>query len=263
MSPAYPYLIEHEQNISNIIEEEENKFRKTLSNGLKEIEKFKKKGDLIDGSIAFKMYETYGFPMELTLEEFNLDAKKTEELINDFKSSAKKHQEKSRIGAMDKFKGGLADQSVEVTKLHTTHHILLKALQTVLGSNIKQKGSNITGERLRIDFNYSDKISDEAITKIETIVNSVINKDLKVERLEMPKSEAEKIGAEMEFGQKYPDTVSIYRIIDLNGTIISMEFCGGPHVNSTLDISEGNKKFKIISQENIGSGIRRLKAKLI
>ena len=263
MSPAYPYLIEQCEKIYSTIEEEENKFRKTLSNGLKEIDKLKNKNVQIDGTVAFHIYETYGFPMELTLEEFNLDAKKTEELITDFKSSAKIHQEKSRIGAMGKFKGGLADQSVEVTKLHTTHHILLKALQQLLNPNIKQKGSNITGERLRIDFNYNDKISEEDIQKIETFVNKIIYQDNKVEHIEMLKEEAEKIGAQMEFGQIYPDTVSIYKIHDSNGNIISMEFCGGPHVNSTIDISEGSKKFKIISQENIGSGLRRLKAKLI
>jgi alanyl-tRNA synthetase len=263
MSPAYPYLLEHCEKIYSTIEDEENKFRKTLGNGLKEIEKFKKKNTEIDGSIAFYIYETYGFPMELTLEEFDLDAKRTEALINDFKSSAKKHQEKSRFGAMGKFKGGLADQSIEVIKLHTTHHILLKGLQNILGKDIKQRGSNITGERLRIDFNYNDKISQEDIYKIETFVNKIISKDNRVEHIEMPKNEAEELGAEMEFGQKYPDMVSIYKISDKDENIISMEFCGGPHVNSTLEISAGSKKFKIISQENIGSGLRRLKAKLI
>jgi alanyl-tRNA synthetase len=263
MSPAYPYLLEQSQKIYSTIEEEENKFRKTLGNGLKEIEKLKKKGTLIDGSVAFHIYETYGFPMELTLEEFDLDAKKTEDLISDFKSSAKIHQEKSRIGAMDKFKGGLADKSVEVTKLHTTHHILLKALQKILDPSIKQRGSNITGERLRIDFNYNERLTPEEIVRIENFVNEVIQKDNTVEHIEMPKSEAEKIGAEMEFGQKYPDTVSIYKITDSAGNIISMEFCGGPHVKSTLEISEGSKSFKIISQESIGSGLKRIKAKLI
>ena len=263
MSPAYPYLLEQSQKIYSTIEEEENKFRKTLGNGLKEIEKLKKKTVLIDGSVAFHIYETYGFPMELTLEEFDLDAKRTEDLISDFKSSAKIHQEKSRIGAMDKFKGGLADKSVEVTKLHTTHHILLKALQKILDPSIKQKGSNITGERLRIDFNYNERLNPEEIIKIENFVNEIIQKDNMVERIEMPKNEAEKIGAEMEFGQKYPDTVSIYRISNHAGDIISMEFCGGPHVKSTLEISEGSKVFKIISQESIGSGTKRIKAKLI
>ena len=263
MQSAYPYLSDNKEKIYSQIEEEEKKFRKTLSNGLKEIEKFKKKGSKIDGSVAFFVYETYGFPMELTLEEFNLDAKTTEELINDFKTSAKRHQEDSRQGAMAKFKGGLADQSVEVTKLHTTHHILLKALQKFVNPTIKQRGSNITGERLRIDFNYDSKLTDDQVKTIENFINKIISEDNKVIRLEMPKLEAEKIGAEMEFGQKYPDIVSVYKIIGKDGEVISAEFCGGPHVNSTLEISEGSKIFKIISQENIGSGLRRIKAKLV
>jgi len=263
MSPAYPYLLEKKENILYTISTEENKFRITLSNGLKEIEKLLNKKVVLDGKIAFHIYETYGFPMELTLEEFNLNQEEREQIISSFKQSEKKHQDESRLGAENKFKGGLADQSKEVIKLHTTHHILLKALQFILGPEIKQRGSNITGERLRIDFNYNSKISEEEILKIETIVNDIIKKDLQIMRLDMNKNEADKLGAEMEFGQRYPDKVSIYKIIDKDNKIFSMEFCGGPHVKSTGQIGEGNKKFSIIKQEHIGSGIRRIKAKLI
>jgi alanyl-tRNA synthetase len=262
MSPAYPYLIENKEKIISAITSEEEKFRKTLSNGLKEIEKLIQKKTIINGELAFHIYETYGFPMELTLEEFNIGFEESEKIISNFKASAKKHQEQSRIGAEHKFKGGLADQSEEVTKLHTAHHILLKALQTILSPDIKQKGSNITGERLRIDFNYPEKISAEQISQIELFVNDVINKNYPVVRIEMPKKEAEKIGAQMEFGQIYPDLVSVYEIKNKSNEIISLEFCGGPHVSKTGLIGEKNRKFKIIKQENIGSGTRRIKANL-
>ena len=262
MKIFYPYLLEHKDKIIQTITEEENKFRKTINNGLKEIEKLINKKTVITGELAFHIFETYGFPIEMTIEEFKPDPKEMETLLNTFNNFTKQHKEQSRLGAEGKFKGGLADQSTEVVKLHTTHHILLKALQTVVDKSIKQRGSNITGERLRIDFNYNEKITPEQIIEIEKIVNDVIQKDYKVLRLEMNKEDAEKIGAEMEFGQKYPNKVTVYKIIDKEGKVFSMEFCGGPHVGSTKEIGEGNKVFTIIKQENIGSGLRRIKARL-
>jgi alanyl-tRNA synthetase len=176
-----------------------------------------------------------------------------------FKEAETRHRDASRLGAEKKFKGGLADQSEEVIKLHTTHHLLLKALQVVLGEEVKQRGSNITAERLRIDINYPDKLSDEQMSKVEAIVNEKIDAGLEITRVEMPKQEAEKIGAEREFGQKYPEIVSVYQIKEKDGTIFSKEFCGGPHVKNTSEITAGGKHFKITKQENIGGGLRRLK----
>ncbi len=272
MKDAYPHLKENEMMIVDEIEKEEIKFRKTLDNGLKEIKKIQESGVEIDGSTAFYIYETYGFPIEMTLDELGLKEDQAEKVQTEFEEFAKKHREKSRAGAEQKFKGGLADQSVETTKLHTTHHLLLAGLQKFVDSNIKQRGSNITAERLRIDFNYGDKLTEDQIKQIEDFINEQIEKELEVKRIEMPREDAEKIGAQMEFGQKYPDTVSVYLIgpSDVinnedwqSSDIISKEFCGGPHVSNTKELGEGGKKFKIQKQENIGAGLRRIKAGLV
>lgn len=263
MQNAYPYLLEQQETILQAFEKEENTFRRTLANGLKEIEKIRSKNPVIDGKTAFYIYETFGFPIEMTLEEFGLNDKEMDEVIRDFKVVEQEHKAKSRQGAEQKFKGGLADQSVEVTKLHTAHHLVLKALQSVVSPEIHQRGSNITGERLRIDFNYSEKLTPEQIEQVETWINEKIAAELPVTREDMPKAAAEKLGAEMEFGLKYPDTVSVYTIQGKDGTIISREFCGGPHVTNTKAIGEGNKKLIISEQENIGGGLRRIKAKLV
>ncbi len=263
MNYAYPHLKENEDKILEEIEKEEIKFRKTLTNGLKEIRKMIDSKVNIDGKKAFYIYETYGFPLEMTLDEFNISEDyQIEEISKEFNEEQEKHRSQSKAGAEQKFKGGLADQSVETTKLHTAHHLLLKALQQVLGSEVKQRGSNITGERLRIDFNYGDKLTDEQVKQVEDIVNQKIAEGLAVKRVEMPKDEAEKIGAQMEFGQKYPDTVSVYFIgaDENNKGWFSAEFCGGPHVKNTKEIGEGGKKFKIQKQENVGAGTRRIKA---
>jgi alanyl-tRNA synthetase len=263
MKEIYPHLEQNRDQIIELINAEENNFRKTLSNGLKEIEKFRNKQEPLDGKKAFYFYETYGYPIEMTIEEFSLSEEESERVLSEFKQEEEAHKALSRSGAEQKFKGGLADQSEEVIKLHTTHHLLLNALQKNVSSEIKQRGSNITGERLRIDFNYASKLTPEEIEAVEKSVNSSIEAGYEVERVEMKREEAEKIGAEMEFGQKYPDIVSIYFIKDKNGEVISKEFCGGPHVSNTREIGKGDKRFKIVSQENIGGGIRRIKAKLI
>jgi len=263
MKDIYPQLEQNKAQIIELITAEENNFRKTLSNGLKEIEKYKIRNEKLDGKKAFYFYETYGYPIEMTIEEFALDGNESERVLNEFKVEEEAHKAMSRSGAEQKFKGGLADQSEEVIKLHTTHHLLLNALQSIVSPEIKQRGSNITGERLRIDFNYSTKLTPEQIEAVEKTVNENITAGYKVERIELKREEAEKMGAQMEFGQKYPDIVSVYFIKDNKGEYISKEFCGGPHVENTFDIGKGNKKFKIVSQENIGGGIRRIKAKLI
>ena len=263
MSQAYPHLKEQQETILDQISREEAVFRKTLARGLKEIAKIKKKQGTIDGQTAFYIYETYGFPIELTLDEFTLNEAQAENLLSDFQAAEKQHRAKSKLGEAKKFSGGLADHSQQVVKLHTAHHLLLKALQTVLGNDVKQRGSNITADRLRLDFKYSEKLSQEQLEKVTALVNQKISEDLKVERREMPRAEAEKIGAEMEFGQKYPQRVSVYFIWEKDGkTSFSKEFCGGPHVAATGELAENNKKFKILKQENIGGGLRRIKANL-
>jgi len=233
-----------ENNIDVILNEIE-KFKKTVEDGIKEFEK---------GTDPFLLATTYGFPIELT-EELS----KEKGIVIDrekFDREMKEHQEKSRTAGAGMFKGGLANTSDITIKLHTAHHLLLKALQEVLGSTVHQKGSNITEERLRIDFSFDRKMTDEEKQKVEDRVNEIINKNYKVVRREMPFSEAEKIGAEMEFGAKYPEVVSVYFVEDENGNVFSKEFCGGPHVEHTGVIG----KFKIQKEEASSQGVRRIKA---
>lgn len=269
MSEAYPHLKENEQFILDEIEKEENKFRKTLKNGLKYVSELK--AENLTGAVAFNIYETYGFPLEMIFDELNISEEEIQRIESEFKAEEQKHRDASRAGAEQKFKGGLADQSVETTKLHTAHHLLLAALQKVVDPSIKQRGSNITAERLRIDFNFSRKLTEEETKQVEDLVNEKIQAALPVVRKEMSKAEAEQLGAQMEFGQKYPDTVSVYIIAPENviaseawqsDEVFSKEFCGGPHVSNTSEIGAGGKKFKIQKDESSGSGIRRIKAVL-
>jgi alanyl-tRNA synthetase len=171
------------------------------------------------------------------------------------------HQALSRAGAAQKFAGGLADHAEQTIRYHTAHHILLKALQMVLGEGVHQRGSNITSERLRIDFSYGAKMTPEQKAEVEKIVNEKIAEGIPVIRTDMNKEEAEKLGAEHEFGATYPDMVSIYSVGPL-GNAFSLEFCGGPHVSNTRELGEGGKKFKIQKEEASSAGIRRIKAVL-
>ncbi len=259
----YPHLQQNIETILNEIEREEIKFNKTLEKGLHELEKIKGKGIQIDGKLGFKIYETYGFPLEMILEEIAISKpKEKQKFIQEFKMQEKKHQEKSRQGSLKRFKGGLADHSEETTRLHTAHHLLLAALQKILGPHIHQRGSNITNLRLRIDFSHNEKLTSEQIKEVENLVNKIINEGWIVEKKIMPKKEAEEIGAEMEFGTKYSDLVSVYFIKNnKTGEIFSKEFCGGPHVKNTKELLKSGK-FKIIKEQSSGSGIRRIKAVL-
>lgn len=269
----YPHLKENEFTIIDEIEKEEIKFKKTLDNGLKELNRLSNQSEFkIDGKTAFYIYQTYGFPLEMTLDELEVEENLIELITKEFKDEEEVHRLSSRSGAEQKFKGGLADQSEETTKLHTAHHLLLAALQKEIDSNIKQRGSNITADRMRIDFNFERKLTPEEIVRVEDMVNKKIDESLEVVRVEMKREEAENIGAQMEFGAKYPEIVSVYIIGDKvtienkewgSDKIFSKEFCGGPHVKNTAEIGEGGRKFKIVEQENVGSGIKRIKAKLI
>lgn len=244
-SVPYPEL--KEVNIQQVFQTEEVKFRQTLQQGLKEFEK---------GIDPFLLATTYGFPIELT-EEL---AKEKGIIIDraDFDAKMKEHQDKSRTASAGMFKGGLANHNEQTVRLHTAHHLLLAALQTVLGKGVHQKGSNITEERLRIDFAFERKMTDEEKKQVEDLVNQKINEACSVVRREMPKEEAEKMGAEMEFGAKYADIVSVYFIEDKEGSAFSKEFCGGPHVTNTSELGH----FKLLKEEAVSAGVRRIKAVL-
>jgi alanyl-tRNA synthetase len=257
---AYPETYNEREMIMQEIDKEEGKFRKTLREGLHEFEKIAESGT-ISGKDAFVLFSTFGFPYEVTLEL----ARERAIAVNDeeFQVEMKKHQELSRTSTAGTFKGGLADHSEQTTRLHTAHHLLLKALQMVLGPKVKQRGSNITSERLRLDFSYDTKMTEEQKREVEKIVNEKIQEDLPVLRNEMAKDDAEKLGAEHEFGQKYPDRVSVYSIGPKDATLekpqfekaYSIEFCGGPHVARTGVIGT----FKITKEEAVGTGIRRIR----
>ena len=233
---------------------EKNKFNKTLEKGLREFEKLTRniEGTEISKDIAFKLYDTYGFPIELT-EELAKEQGLTVD-IGGFKKKFEEHQALSRKGAEQKFKGGLASTGEMETKYHTATHLLNAALKKVLGSHVHQKGSNITAERMRFDFSHDSKMTPEEKQQTEDLVNEYIKMAIPVEKLEMPKEEAIKMGAECEFIERYPDIVTVYKIGD-----VSTEICGGPHVSNTSELG----KFKIKKEESSSAGVRRIKAVLI
>jgi alanyl-tRNA synthetase len=262
------------QAITSEIWKEELQFGHALDKGMKEFDRMT--GGLtsrfnlevkprITGEQAFMLFTTYGFPFEMTMEIAQERGIQVDEAS--FREHMKKHQELSRAGSEQKFKGGLADHSEQTTRLHTAHHLLLKALQMVLGPEVKQRGSNITSERLRIDFSYGAKMTPEQIAEVEIIVNEKIREELPVTRSTLPKDEAEQLGAEHEFGAKYPDMVSVYSIGPADANLenphfdqaYSIEFCGGPHVSNTKELAG---VFKIQKEEAVASGIRRIKAVL-
>lgn len=251
---AYPETFEKRDFIADEIKKEEEKFRKTLSLGLKELNKYFNQGK-ITGEEAFILFSSYGFPIEITIElakerGISID-------IEAFNIELKKHQDLSRAGSEQKFKGGLGDTSDKSLQYHTATHLLQQALRDVLGPEIGQKGSNITPERLRFDFSYNGKMTDEEKKRVEDIVNSKIKQALPVQVVSLPKEEAIKTGAIHFFGEKYPDTVTVYFIGDNVAEAYSKEFCGGPHVTNT---SELKGTFKIQKEEAVSQGVRRIKA---
>ncbi len=252
-----PYYAELERNknvILEVLKNEKVKFNRTLEKGLKEFEKIvgHLEGDLIDKDNAFKLYDTYGFPIELTEELAKERGLKVD--IAGFKEKFAEHQAKSREGATAKFKGGLASTGEMETKYHTATHLLNAALKKVLGPHVHQKGSNITAERMRFDFSHDAKMTDEEKQKTEDLVNEYIKMAIPVERFEMKKEDALKLGAEAMFIEKYGDIVSVYKIGD-----VSLELCGGPHVSNTSELGT----FKIKKEEASSAGVRRIKAILL
>jgi len=247
----YPELKQKEKFIIDELLKEEERFRETLEKGLKEFEKIAAKEN-ISGKDAFLLFQSYGFPFEITRELASEKRIKVDE--KGFDKAFKKHQEISRKGAEQRFKGGLSEASEITAKLHTATHLLGEALRRILGNkDIKQKGSNITPERLRYDFNFDRKMTDEEKQKTEDLVNKKIKQGLPVTKKEMPLNKALKSGAQAEFGAKYPSKVFVYSIGDF-----SKEICMGPHVENTSELG----RFKIKKEESIAAGIRRIKAVL-
>lgn len=257
LKEMYPELETNKEIIKTVINEEKEKFVKTLTHGErefnKEMQKAKAEGkDMIDAKIVFRLYDTYGFPPEVTKELAEENDIKVD--LEGFEKLFKEHQEKSRQGSTQKFKGGLADQNEKTIAYHTATHLLHQALRIVLGEHVKQSGSNITEERLRFDFTHPQKMTKEEIKEVENLVNEQIKRDLKVTCEEMSYDEAKKSGAIGLFTNKYGDKVKVYTIGDF-----SKEICGGPHVTHTGDMG----RFKIKKEESSSSGIRRIKAVLI
>ncbi len=255
LGEMYPELVKNRETIEQVIIEEKDKFVKTLSNGEREFQKAigKLEGtNVIPGEIVFRLYDTYGFPPEVTKElafengyEIDMDS---------FNELFKKHQEKSRAGSEQKFKGGLAETTEETIKYHTATHLLNAAIKKVIGKDAHQRGSNITVDRMRFDFNCDHKLTPEEKQEIEDLVNKWIKEGLPVIKEEMKKEDAIKSGAECMFIEKYPDIVTVYTIGD-----VSKELCGGPHVKNTSELG----RFKIKKEESSSSGVRRIKAVLI
>jgi alanyl-tRNA synthetase len=279
-STHYPVLAEKRDIITRVIAEEEQQFRKTLDAGLKQFNKIslqihvvskevdgKKVIDrevppeairAISATNAFELYTTYGFPIELTQE-----IAKENGLAVDMKGFARlmeEHREKSRAGAEAKFKGGLADSSEKVVQYHTATHLMLAGLRQILGTHVHQAGSNITGERLRYDFIHTEKVADDTLRAVEKYVNDAITQGGEVSISMMSKAEAEKDPTiEASFWDRYPDEVKVYTMTGSDGTILSKELCGGPHVARLEDV-QGT--FKITKEESSSAGVRRIKAVL-
>lgn len=259
---TYPFVLEGIKVIREELGKEEYQFNKTLEHGLHELEKMGKHVD------AFTLFTTYGFPIELTVE---IAAERGVSVdLSAVQKQMETHRTLSRTGAAGKFTGGLADHAEKTVRYHTAHHLLLKALQIVLGSDVHQRGSNITSERLRIDFSYGKKMTPEQKIEVERIVNEKIVEALPITRVIMKKEDAERLGAEHEFGANYPDQVSIYSVGPRDATetdpkfseAFSIEFCGGPHVRNTAELGTSGAKFRILKEEASSSGVRRIKAVL-
>ena len=259
----YPFVSVAKIKIAEELGKEEEQFRKTLATGMREFNRITS-GSVggmevvkdLDSAAVFELVTSHGFPFELVQEVARERGLGVDEIV--FARNMAEHQALSRSGAAQKFAGGLADHAEQTVRYHTAHHILLKALQMVLGPDVHQRGSNITSERLRIDFSFGRKVTPEELQQVEKIVNEKIAEAIPVVRTTLPKEEAEKLGAEHEFGATYPDMVSVYSVGPLDSAF-SIEFCGGPHVSNT---SELVGTFKIKKEEASSAGVRRIKAVL-
>jgi len=260
-----PDVASRRDDVIAILIKEEKAFRQTLRKGIHEFGKMTKDGQGMTGDIIFKLYDTYGFPVELSTEEaFKAGVDVPENWREQFEERMKAQRVRSQTAAKGTFKGGLGGQTLQHKKYHTATHLMYQALRQVLGDHVVQNGSNITEERLRFDFSHPEKVTSEQIKQVEDIVNEQIGKDLKVSFAEYPTKVArEEMGALGQFGDRYGETVKVYKMIaDGTDKPFSFEICGGPHVDHTLQLFEDGKRFKIIKEEASSAGIRRIKAVL-
>ena len=250
-SEEYPYLVENKESIISELEKEYKKFNNTLNKGLNRFNRIAKKEGKISGEDAFLLYQSFGFPIEIIIElgqenDIPVD-------VEGFNAEFEKHQNVSRAGADKRFGSGLADKSDKTVKLHTATHLLNEALRKVLGEQVEQRGSNITPERLRFDFNFHRKLTKEELKKVEDLVNQQITKKIPVEKCETTFEKAKEMGAQAVFEQRYGDRITVYSIGDF-----SMEVCSGPHVENTGELGH----FKILKEKGISAGVRRIRAVL-
>lgn len=257
-----PEVAARRDEIINTLAKEEKVFRQTLRKGLKELEKL----TTVDGEALFRLYDTFGFPVELSTEEaFKLDLAVADDWRAQFDAKMAEQRSRSQTATRGTFKGGLGGQSLIHKKYHTATHLMYQALRDVLGDHVVQRGSNITEERLRFDFSHPEKVSREQLDEVERIVNQQIERDLKISYAEYPTKVAiEEKGALGQFGDRYGETVKVYQMLaDDADKPFSFEICGGPHVDHTLELLEGGKRFKITKEEASSGGVRRIKAVLI
>jgi alanyl-tRNA synthetase len=258
----FPEVAESREKVIEVLVKEERIFRQTLRKGLNEFNRLV--GQSLTGEAIFKLYDTYGFPVELSKEEaFKRDINLADNADGEFERLMAEQRARSQTASKGVFKGGLGGHTLQHKKYHTATHLMYQALRNVLGDHVIQRGSNITEERLRFDFSHPEKVTAEQIKQVEDIVNEQIGKDLKVSFHEYPTPEALKMGALGQFGDRYGDTVKVYKMIaDGEEKPFSFEICGGPHVDHTLQLFEDGKKFKITKEEASSAGVRRVKAVL-
>jgi alanyl-tRNA synthetase len=259
----YPEVAQNREKVIKVLVKEEKIFRQTLRKGLREFQKLTKEG--LTGETIFKLYDTYGFPTELTYEEaYKQNIVVADSAQKDFDRLMSEQRERSQTASKGVFKGGLGGQTLQHKKYHTATHLMYQALRQVLGDHVTQHGSNITEERLRFDFSHPEKVTPEQIKQVEDIVNEQIQKDLTVSFAEYPTKVArEEMGALGAFGDRYGDTVKVYKmVVDGADKPFSFEICGGPHVEHTGQLAEDGKKFKILKEESSSTGVRRIKAVL-
>lgn len=263
----FPEVAENRDEVIAVLVKEEKAFRQTLRKGLKQLERFAEDG--VTGTELFTLYDTYGFPVELSTEEaYKQDMKLSQNWREEFDAKMTEQRQRSQTAAKGTFKGGLGGQTLQHKKYHTATHLMYQALRDVLGSHVVQRGSNITEERLRFDFSHEGKVTREQLNQVEEIVNREIQKDLTISFAEYPTEQATgSLGALGQFGDRYGDTVKVYSMKDKSAPEderpFSFEICGGPHVDHTLELFEDGKKFKIVKEEASSAGIRRIKAVLI
>lgn len=261
----FPEVAAGRDEVIAVLVKEEKVFRQTLRKGMKEFQKLVDTQLEITGKDIFMLYDTYGFPMEMTVEEAYRSSKSLEsDWLNNFNTAMQEQRQRSQTAAKGTFKGGLGGQTLQHKKYHTATHLMYQALRDVLGEHVVQHGSNITEERLRFDFSHPEKVTPEQIRQVEDIVNDQISRDLKVSYAEYPTAKATgPLGALGQFGDRYGDTVKVYKMIEDGAEKpYSFEICGGPHVDHTAQLIEDGKKFKIIKEESSSAGIRRIKAVL-